>query len=594
MATLPYSVDFRTSSRKRKDGTTWKSKNYFIRYRHNGKLIYTDLETDNKAEADKKALDIYAEETKDQRPAYSTKSLKNYLKKNNFFSETENPIYKEYRDEISNYRMGYYSSKRNTAIFKFVFEKQKDEIGDINYMKITKKDAKAFKERMIKAKDSRGNPLKPSKVNRILAAFSVAFDYLIKTESLDIKNPFSKKELDRMREKTLTEKFVFQPKEIKRLLDDELLKMCYDVSAVIQESAHCVRHYDYDWWFNFINSSQYKMLSLMALSGLRSNEAAALTKGQFDKEHFRIVKINNAFKIAPNAAQMKAYLDGDKSLKIFGLPKNGEERTIVLCDKAFYIVKPLLDACQNDDDLIFVSKNEEGKYHNLHHLYYIGLKHNYRAFLKMFCDKFKIKVPENEKVSAHCLRTTLNTNLLKDPDVSVKESWIASYMGWKSKTLTRTQGASYTHYDIPQYRAVANAINLLYTGQEMLWNTFVKEQRDDNIDLIEAQIRKRNQGRYELITIRGFLYEAFNIIAALGEMGIPGRNARNTMRHFILRAKGFEKIEDLDELKEKVNGSLLQLRFAKHITEDGLFEEESARLMEIEEQLEKLVEKRGA
>ena len=74
------------------------------------------------------------------------------------------------------------------------------------------------------------------------------------------------------------------------------------------------------------------------------------------------------------------------------------------------------------------------KYHNFHHLYYIGLKHNYRAFFTMYCDKFKIRVPEDKKVSAHCLRTTLNTNLLKDENVAVRESWVADYMGWKPRS----------------------------------------------------------------------------------------------------------------------------------------------------------------
>ena len=587
MATLPYKIDYRTSARQRKDGTTWKSDTLYIRFRHNGKLIYKNLYTTDPKEAEVKALQIYAEETKDQKPAYSTKSLKTYLKRNNFFSATENPLYKEYMSGVSNYRMGYYTSKRNTAIYRYLFEKLDDELGHLNYMSITRKDAKAFKERMLKAVDLRNKPLKPSKVNRIIAALSVAFDYLIKTEALDIKNPFSRKELDRMKEETLSTKFVFQPKEMRRFLDDELLKMCYDVSAEIQESAHCVRHYDYDWWLKFIEGPQYKMLSLMALTGLRSNEAAALTKASFDKEYNRIVKVDKAFKIAPNVAQMKAYLDGDKTYKIFGPPKTGEERTIVLCDKAYYIVKPLLEACKEDGDLIFVFKRGEGNYRNLHHLYYIGMKHNYRAFFQMFCDKFQIKVPEGEKVSAHCLRTTLNTNLLKDENVSVKESWIAAYMGWKSKTLTRTQGASYTHYDIPQYRAVANAINILYTGQEMLWNTFKKEQRDDSIELIEAQIRQRNEGRYELLKIRGLMYEAHNIVAALGEMGEAGKLARNTMRYFVLRTNGFEKIEDVNELKAKVREGITYIHFAKIIAED--FPEEAAKLLEIDEKLRPLI-----
>lgn len=588
MSALPYKIDFRTSSRKRKDGTVWKSENLYVRFRHNGRLIYRDLGTKDKKEADIKALQIYAEETKDQKPAYSTKSLKSYLKKNNFMSVEENPLYKDYMSGVSNRRMGYYSSKRNTLIYRYVFEEQDDEIGHLNYLNITKKDAKEFKERMLLQKDHWGKPLKPSKINRIIAALSVAFDYLIKTESLSIQNPFSKKQLDRMKEQTITEKFVFQPKEIKRLLDDELLKMCYDVKAVIRESARCVRHYDYNWWCDFIDGPQYKMLSLMALTGLRSNEAAALTKGQFDKEHFRIVKIDNAFKIAPNASQMKAYLDGDKSLKIFDFPKNGEARTIVLCDKAYAIVKPLIEACKKDSDLIFVSKNEEGKYHNLHHIYYVGLKHNYRAFFQMFCEKFQINIPENEKVSAHCLRTTLNTNLLKDDSVNVKESWIAAYMGWKAKSLTRTQGASYTHYDIPQYRAVANAINILYTGYEMMWNTFKKEQRDDNIELIEAQIRNQVVKQKKILEIRKLMFEAYDIISGLGKLIGKSNRAKTMLRAFIEGTQGFERIMDWDELKEKVfiNGhwlnSAILIRFD--------FPEEYKRLVEIHDKLNELIE----
>ena len=512
--TLPYSIGFRTSSRLRKDGTTWKSDTLYIRFRVNGKLKYVDLETADIKVAATKAVQVYAEQTKDAKPAYSAHSLKSYLKKNNWFSLTENPLYKEYHTKLSNHSVGYYTAKKITTDFTYVFETLDDDLGRLPYNGITKQDVKAFKERLLLAKDAKQQPLKPSRINKIFASLSVLYDYIIANEQPDLPNLFGKKQLDRIKSEQKVERFVFQPKQIKRLLDDELLKMCYDVYMEIDLGEGQIRRYDYQWWVNFIDGPQYKMLCLMALSGLRLNEVSALTKGQFDKEYNRIVRINKAFKITPNQARMKAYLDGDTTYTVFDKPKSGEERTIVLCDKAYYIVKPLLDACEYDSDLIFVSKRGEGNYRNLYHYYYSGPMHNYRAFFEMFCNKFKIYVPENKKVSPHCLRTTLNTNLLKDDSpVVVKESWIASYMGWKTQTLSKTQAGSYTHYDIPQYRAVANAINVLYTGQEMLWNTFEEEKRDDSIELIEAQIRKENGERIQKLEVKGLLYKLSNKIA---------------------------------------------------------------------------------
>lgn len=581
MNTLPYSIVQRKSYRK-SASKEWIS-NYYIRFRINGKLKYVNLNTKDKREADIRAIQAYAKESVNKQPAYSRNSLKSYLKRNNWFSPTENPLFVESKYKISGSHMGYHATKRLTFSLNYVFEELDDEIGRLPYQSISKKDVKAFRDRLLTSKDKKGNPITASRINRIFSALSDVYNYIIGSEGESLTNPFDKTAVKRVKESDPRAKFVFEPTEIKRMLDTDLLKRIKDVEITLGEGTTRPYHYDKNWWASFLDSPHYKLLSFMALTGLRRNEACALTKGAFDKRTGRIVKIREAFKAPPSIERMKNWLDGNQEYQIIGLPKTEKERTIILCDKAYYIIKPLLDECDKDTDIVFVTKRGDGNYRNLYHLYYGQYRPFYHAFFEIFCRNFNILVPDDEVVSTHCLRTSLNTNLLKYADSEVKESWIAAYMGWLTETLTRTQSRHYTQFGLEQMWEVANAINKIYTGQPMLFAPFEKEQRDISVETIEAEIREQPE-TLAYLNLKSLFMELHLRIANFSTLGYEGKVVRNAFRHFINRTQGFLDKTTTEELRLLVYDGILGLDNGLSMCERN-FPKEAATLKELIEKL---------
>ena len=267
MATLPYAVVQRKSYRKTAS-KEWDS-NYYLRFRINGKLRYVNLETKNKKEAEQRAIQAYAKEAANKQPAYSRNSLKTYLTQNKWFSPTENPLFVESKLRISDNKMGYHATKRLTFSLSYVFEELDDEIGRLPYQNISKKDVKAFKARLLVSKDRKGNPICASRINRIFSALSDVYSYIINNEDASLANPFSSSVIGRIKESSPRAKFVFEPAEIKRMLDPDLLKHLKDVDITLGEGTTRPYHYDEEWWLDFLDSPHYAMLSFMALTGLR-------------------------------------------------------------------------------------------------------------------------------------------------------------------------------------------------------------------------------------------------------------------------------------------------------------------------------------
>ena len=506
MATLPYAVVQRKHKNKGSSEVRL-SEHFYIRFRTNGKLKYVKLKATDKKNANTEAIQVYAKETANAQPAYSRNSLKAYLKKNKWFSPTENPLFIESIHKIAGSRMGYHATKRLTFSLRYVFEELDDEIGRLPYQEIKKKDVKAFRARLLASKDKKGNAIPASRINRIFSALSDVYNYIIENDDESLTNPFDKSVLKRLETPKAKAKFVFDKTEIQRMLNPDLLKRIKDVDITLGEGTTRPYHYNQEWWLAFLDSPHYKMLSLMALTGLRRNEACALTKGAFDKNNGRVVKIKDAFKSIPSIERMKNWLDGNQEYPVIGLPKTEKERTIILCDKAYHIIAPLLAECEKDTDFIFVTKRGSGNYRNLHHLYYGQYRPYYRAFFEVFCKNFNISIPDDEEVSPHCLRTSLNSNLLKYAGQEIKESWVAFYMGWLSETLTKTQGAYYTQYGPKEMWKVANAINLVYTGQEMLWKDYNTEKRETNIKLAEANLLNESKARLSELEVKGLMFE---------------------------------------------------------------------------------------
>ena len=543
--TLPYSVVKRTSSRKRKDGTTWESKNYFLRYRNGDKLIYEDLGTSIKREAEANAFDIYASKAKKLPTPYSRRSLRTYVLKNNWTDPLLCPPYKEFQSNLTNHSFRYQNSKRVAKSLDFVFNVMEDEIGAKDYASIKKADVKAFKERLLSYRDKDGKPLKASVINRVFTALNDVYRYIINNEENDLEiNPFSSDYSPRVPTEAPKKKFVFQPKEVKRLLDYDLLKMCKDFKLVMFEGTKREKVFTERFYNAFLDGPLYKIICIMALTGMRFNEVAALKKRCFKFEG-HVLEITEAFKVAVYGSIMGNYLAGDKSIEVFGPPKNGRPRSIVLCDRAYYLLKPLLDECVNDDDLLFVRKTEEGQPRNLYPVYENNNKQYMTMFLRGFCDKFNINVPEDEVVSPHCLRTTLNSNLLKE---DVKESWVAAYMGWKTETLTQVQAKHYTQFGLDTMWKVAESINYLYTGKRMLWSSRELEKRDYNVEAAEAEIRGQKQ-ELKFLTLKMKMLELRLRLTDFARMGGEGPTIRNAFRAFLNATEDFSDMDDFNSIR---------------------------------------------
>lgn len=558
MAKLPYEVLKRKSKRTKKDGTVVEDEShfYYIRFRLNGKLTYINLYTDNEKKAYAAAPAAYVEATKDAPVPYSKYSLRSYIIDNHWTDPLLNPRYKEFKNNISNQPFRYQNSLRVSQMLSFVFiEKEKElgeELGRVNYTSVSKSDVKKFKERLLEYRDEKtGKPLNAYYINRTLTALFDVYEYIIKNEENDIvANPFSKDITSRVKEPEYKQKFVFEPKEMKRLLDYDLLKMCKGICVSLYENKPSQREYKDKWWHNFLNTPYYKALCIMALTGMRFNEVSALRKSSFKKDG-HVVEIDTAFKVIIYGNLMKNYLDGSEDIEIFGPPKNGHTRNIVLCDKAYYIIKPLLDDCEEDSDLVFVMKRGEGKYRNLFPIYNNNVKQYMAIFLKGFCQKFNIKPNEKERISPHCLRTSLNTNLLKPdgPAYGLKESWIADYMGWKTKTLTATQSTNYTQLGLEAAWEVAAAINKLYTGKEMMWKLLNLTKREYNIETAEAEIRGQKE-QLKFLKLKTMILEIHLELASFEGLGRYGHLVRNDFRRFIIKTRDFDSKFTFNDLRD--------------------------------------------
>lgn len=551
MATLPYEVLKRKHTITHKDGSkvVKESKNFYLRYRLNGKLIYKPL-GENETEAKRDAIGLYADAIKNAPASYSKKSLRSYVLKNHWTDPLLCPPYKEFRTNISDHSFHYSNSLRVASSLSLVFEKMEDEIGKKDYASINKADVKAFKARLLNYRDEKDKPLTPTTINRIFTALNDVYKYIIANEEKElIINPFSREYTPRVPTERPKEKFVFQPKEIKRLLDYDLLKMCKDFKLVMFEGSKFQKDFKEKFFNKFLDGPYYKALCVMALTGMRFNEVAAIKKKSF-KYDGHVLEIEEAFKTIIYGNLMKNYLNGDTSIKVFGPPKSGRPRSIVLCDKAYYILKPLLDACEDDEDLLFVKRRKEGKPRNLYPIYDNNVKQYLCMFLRGFCERFNIKVPDDEIVSPHCLRTTLNTNLLRESEVyKIKESWIAAYLGWTTKTLTKTQATHYTHFSLQTMWEVADGINRLYTGKSILWNSTELVRRDYNVEAAEAEIRGQKQ-ELKFLNLKMKLLEFRLRLADFERVGIEGKAVRNSFRIFLNATDNYNDITDFNGIRD--------------------------------------------
>lgn len=465
-----YKVLRKTGKNILKDGSvsTWESKNYYLRYYRSRKLIYEDLGTSDFTKASKTA--------EERMNSFTTDTLLLFLERYRWFSATENPMYLDAKNGVSRYSYQYGQAKRNAMYLEVVFKQLKDPLGDCIYNQITKGDVSDFKERLshyLTYIDGYGNERKitPTFRNRALDSLSTIYSYYLRKSSPDIpNNPFLG--VDRFKTPKKKNKLVITPELIECIFDKDALRN-HSPSTWIRKNKDESYPLSKKRWLEILDSVYFDYFKFIAFTGLRISEASALTVGQFEKKYEnRVVIIDRAFK--SEVSKTIALYKSD-SIEVVGNTKTGVSRIIVLCDEAYQTVMPYLEGKQDSDFVFTTSRSNHSVINSL-----VSKKQEFifRIFINELADFYEIELDNNQTISLHGFRTSLNTNLLSMKKNNLRESIIASYLGWSSKSLTRVQDQNYTEYGISQAAQVADAINRMYFPYtKMEWNPKNEEKK---------------------------------------------------------------------------------------------------------------------
>ena len=456
-----YKVEKRVVKSKKEDGTTyvWTSNNYYLSYYENRKKkVVENLETDNKKVAEEKA--------RKKMEALSGSTLRDLLIGENWLSPTSSPRYVNAKAIDRKYLYG--QSERNARYLDIFVKQINDIILDIPYTQINDEDVMNFKTRIQKIstyKDAWGNDRKttPTLFNRILDALSAIYNYYISwgRSKKITENPFSEKRCGRFKKDEMKEKFVFPADLIQDIFDKETLESITPLSTIKGRGGKEYR-LSKKRWLEIIDSVYFSYFKFIAYTGLRISEASALTVGQFDiNSGYRVVKIDRAFK---SGVSLKKALDPNSPLNPVGTPKNGKTRKIVLCDDAYETVLPFLTGKKPSDYVFTTSKTDHSLVNSL-------ITKKQEAVFRIFIDEiekyYRIDHEPNTVLSLHGFRTSLNTNLITS---NVREILVASYMGWDSKALAKTQKKYYTKNGVNELFLVADAINYMFRREHMNWS----------------------------------------------------------------------------------------------------------------------------
>ena len=501
-----YTVAKRVIAKKRPDGTTykWESPTFFLSYYKNRKKVFENTNCKDEAAA----KDWATERMK----RVEGETLRDFLENNNWFSDTRNPLYLDANSDPKKIKYNYLygQSQRNTRYLEMIIKDIKDPIGDVPYNAIDRREADKFRDRLLDMEfytDKKGNSRKVTTTfrNRVILSLSVIFNYYIKYKrEYFLYNPFEKFAIPDST-KTQKSKFVFSPKQIRYMFNESLLEKMYPKSLVNDYKGR-ITVLSEERWLSLVHSLYFRLFKFIAYTGTRGNEACCLTVGQFDKRYdCRVVYIDRAYKsgVTPVDALKKK-----DEIAVVGTPKSGKSRTIVLCDEAYFAVADLLEG-KDDNQLVF-SLNQNGK--ELEDPLFSNTKnYNFRVFINEIKEQFNIQTKDNEELTLHGFRTSLNSNLINRS--ALRESLIAAYLGWTSKTLTNTQRIHYTHYDIDHLWEVASVINEMYSGTPIRWTPSKEEKDDLELDNIVAGIQKDNSEIVPKRILRKMIVELYALVA---------------------------------------------------------------------------------
>lgn len=192
------------------------------------------------------------------------------------------------------------------------------------------------------------------------------------------------------------------------------------------------------------DKEDYVMFCLLAYTGMRRAEAAALTSGQirdgiYRGRAFHYIEIDRAFK--------------DESWKVVGKPKWDLCRSIPINEWLYDKIKPLI--------------KEDAK----ERLFPTYTQSRFRQMFDRLTENADIDSVEWEDkeaflmLSPHKLRHALNTNLLADQMESegqVTETMVAEYLSWEHQDQSKMQ-RRYTHLVASRLLPVSDMIGEIYS-----------------------------------------------------------------------------------------------------------------------------------
>ncbi len=439
---------------KNSTGELVESKNYY--FNHNRKKVNTGISNMKRAveyvenfQAEEEAKAIAEAEAK-KRKLPDGNSLLEKLKEDGWLAYDgkkclyeKNPKY-ILAQNTKKMTYGVQQAKMVGSVLRRTFEEKADELGQKPFNKITVTDVLAFRERL--ADFDFPNSTK----NETMKALRAIYTFWMSREIV-LFNPFRKTDtFNDFPLETKDEREIFSESELRTIFNRDLMERMYPNDKE---------------WLKFLDSDYYRSFAFASLTGLRSGEVRCLQTEQIKNE--RILTVDRAFK--------------QKNTKDIGLPKAEKVRIVVLCDSAYKLIEDRM--WNKPKEYIF--KNEKGN--NAMEASRWNKKFLY------FIEKIQKKYPTvfgGKYYTPHCLRKSLNTLLVNKYMVSPE--LVIDYMGWgeamKEQGRSKTQKKHYTFTKAEHLIIVAQAIEKMYSGREMLWQ-LMDGETDNETDL---ELKKLN------------------------------------------------------------------------------------------------------
>lgn len=483
-----YKVIKREQPRKNKNGEikTWVSSTFYISYYENRERVWIDTKLTDEEKA--------KEYAKTKMAAIECGTVYEYLKQHNWLDETKNPLYFDSNHGNINYHLNYAHSRKNVRYLQIILEDIKDPIGECLFESVSRKDVQSFKDRLAELKtykDGHGcvREITQTFRNNVLSAFSTIWSYYLRTGKESIKaNPFL--QVEKFKKLTpVQKKYIFTPEDYKDLFDRDVLSSLDPISTY--KSKHDGKEFKLprEKWDELINSVWIDFFEFVFLTGMRGSEAAAISVNSFvPNNDYRILNINKAFKAG---LRKKDVNDNTRGVEIIGKTKTGEERKIVLCDRAREIALKYIEG-KNGDDLLFTLPMKRGQNKYSTFLFSQKRANAFKLFINEMNAQYNFIDEENQDaLSLHGARTSLNSVLLDK--TNLRESLIAYVMGWTSHSLSDTQREHYTRYEIKDLCEVAKEINRLYLDKEFTWTPPSAERKVISRQTRKAEILRKGE-----------------------------------------------------------------------------------------------------